>query len=144
MLLPDVNVLVYAYNRDAPEHAAYAECLVGLATSPAAFAMSESVLAGFVRVVTHRRILPAPAPVDDVFAFCADLLARPNCVVIRPGPRHWALFEELCTTTRATGKLVAGARDAALAIEHGCEWVSPDADFARFPMLRWRHPLRPS
>lgn len=141
MILPDVNVLVYAHRLDTPEHRVYADWLTGVATGDARFACSELVLSGFVRIVTNRRVFPEPTPVDVALAFCSALLDRPACVMVRPGPRHWSIFADLCRASRATGKLVADAYHAALAIEHGCEFVSTDADFARFPGLRWAHPL---
>jgi predicted nucleic acid-binding protein len=63
-------------------------------------------------------------------------------VILRAGERNWQIFQNLCLSLPAKGKLVADAWDAALAIEHGCEWVSTDADFARFPNLNWSPPLR--
>ena len=67
--------------------------------------------------------------------------SRPNCVPINPGRRHWSLFVELCTLPGVKAGLVADAYLAALAVEHGCELASTDADFARFPKLKWRNPL---
>ena len=142
MKFPDVNVLVYAHRQDAtPEHAAYAAWLVDLVSSSSAFGLSEAVLFGFVRVVTNRRIFRDPTPVEEALEFCERLRARPNAVVLRPGPRNWQIFCSLCRAPTASGKLVADAWHAALAVEHGCEWVSTDSDFARFPGLNWRHPL---
>ena len=60
---------------------------------------------------------------------------------IAPGPRHWGIFAGLCRTTGVRGNLVPDAYLAALAIESGSEWISTDRDYARFPGLRWRHPL---
>jgi len=67
----------------------------------------------------------------------AGATASPLC----HGPSSFRIFADLCTASRARGKLVADAYHAALAIEHGCELVTADADFARFPKLRWRHPF---
>jgi predicted nucleic acid-binding protein len=69
------------------------------------------------------------------------ITGHPGCRLVRPGPRHWGIFRELCAKTKAGGAFVADVYHAAVAIEHGCEWVSNDADFARIPGLRWRHPL---
>jgi len=141
MTLTDVNVLIYAHREESPEHRRYADFLTSLVTGVEPFGMSELVLHGFVRIVTNSRIFPEPTPTDVALEFAAALLRRPNCVPVRPGPRHWEIFDALCRDSRARGKLVADAYHAALALEHGCEWLSTDGDFARFPRLRWRHPL---
>lgn len=142
VLLPDVNVLIYAHRREYPDHDRYANWVTEVLVGNGPFAMSELVLSGFVRIVTRCPFDP-PTPLAEALRFCRAFLQHPDCVVVRPGPRHWSIFAELCTAAGATGKLVADADHAALAIEHGCEWVTSDADFARFPRLRWRHPLRP-
>jgi predicted nucleic acid-binding protein len=74
-------------------------------------------------------------------AFAERLLELPNCRVILAGARHWSIFCGLCRAAQATGNLVPDAWFAALAIEHGCEWITTDRDFARFPGLRWRTPF---
>jgi predicted nucleic acid-binding protein len=66
---------------------------------------------------------------------------RANCVRLTPGPRNWSIFAELCEKSGATGNVVPDAYHAALAIEHGCEFITTDRGFDRFPGLRWRHPL---
>jgi hypothetical protein len=118
--------------------AIYAEWLVECATGAEPFALSELVLHGFVRVVTNRRIFAPPSTCDQALRFLNALLTRPECTLIRPGPRHWPIFHQLCTSSRISGKLVADAVHAAVAIENGCEWVTADTDFSRFvPPLRW-------
>ncbi len=144
MLLPDVNVLVYAHREDSsPEHRAYASWLVDLATGFEPFALSVLALAGVVRIVTNPRIFRRPSALDEVFAFIGELVARPNARLVTPGARHLEIFEDLCRRSSATGKLVADAQHAAVAVEHGCTLVTTDSDFDRFPGLRWHHPLRP-
>ena len=143
MLLPDVNILIYAYIEDSvPDHAAYADWLTRLATGTEPFALSVLVLASFVRIVTRPRIFNTPLTTEQALAFVSSLLERPNARVVAPGPDHLAIFERLCRESGATGDLVADAQHAAVAIEHGCTWVSADTDFGRFPSLRWQHPLR--
>jgi hypothetical protein len=95
-----------------------------------------------VRIVTNPRIFGTPTPLATALEFIDEIHARPTCVRLRPGAEHWSIFAKLCRTTAATGKLVADAYHAALAIEHGCELATTDGDFARFPGLRWRHPLQ--
>lgn len=139
MQLPDVNVLIYAHREDAPEHARYATWLRALTASAEPFALSEIVLAGFIRLVTNKKIFSPPTPMETAIAFCQRLATRPRAVMVRPTPRHWEVFVELCRDIE--GPLVSDAYLAALAIEHGCELISTDSDFARFAGLRWRHPL---
>jgi uncharacterized protein len=99
------------------------------------------VLSGFVRIVTHPRIWSPAAPAEEAFGFVEAIVEQPNCLSVAPGPRHWAVFERLCRSVGARGNLVPDAYLAALAIESGCEWITTDRDYARFPGLRWRHPL---
>jgi toxin-antitoxin system PIN domain toxin len=141
MLLPDVNVLVYAHRRDLPEHPLHRRWLDGMLGADAAFAMADIVLSGFLRIVTNPRVFANPTPVDVAISFADELRALPNCVTVVPGPRHWAIFCRLCREAGAKGNLVADAYLAALAIESGSEWITTDRDFSRFSGLRWRHPL---
>ncbi|MEN6506639.1 MAG: PIN domain-containing protein [Planctomycetaceae bacterium] len=72
---------------------------------------------------------------------CGSCSFRANAVSVAPGSRHWQIFTDLCRQTEARGNIIADAYLAALAIESGCEWISTDRDYARFPDLKWRHPL---
>ena len=115
--------------------------MVAASTAYEPLGLADAVLAGFVRVVTHPRIFTPPAPTERAFAFVDALLAQPSAIRVTPGHRHWATFEGLCQASNAKGNLVSDAYLAALAIESGCELITTDRDFARFPELRWRHPL---
>src|ERR1043166_8284382 len=122
MQMPDVNILVYAHREESHDHERYSAWLSRLAKSAEPFALSESVAHGFVRVVTNRRIFVPPSTPAEAFRFLDPLMARPNCVLTRPGPRHWSIFRQLCEHGNLQGKIVADAVHAALAIEAGCEW----------------------
>ncbi len=141
MLLPDVNILVYAYREAAPDHHRFRDWLEELINSDQAYGMSDLVLSGFLRVATHPAVFIPPSPIDHALAFVEDLKGQPNCVVLAPGPRHWAIFKRLCQASNVRGNLVPDAYLAALAIESGSEWITMDGDYARFPGLRWRRPF---
>jgi toxin-antitoxin system PIN domain toxin len=141
MILPDVNVLVYAHREDAPGHAAYRDWLEALINSNQAYGYSELVLSGFLRVVTHPRIFNPPTDLSTAFAFIDIIRSQPNAVPITPGSRYWGIFKTLCQVANAKGNLIPDAYLAALAIESGSEWVTTDRDYSRFPDLKWRHPL---
>ena len=132
---------MYAHREDADNHRAFRKWLEGVVGSNQAFGVSEMVLSGFLRVVTHPRIFKSPTPLPVAFRFVDDLRAQSNCVRISPGERHWEIFRDLCNRAGTKGSLVADAYLAALAVESGSEWITTDRDYSRFPGLKWRHPL---
>lgn len=141
MRLLDVNVLLYAFRDAAPNHEKYRAWLESAISADEPLGVSELVLSSFVRIATHPRVFDPPASIDEALAFAGALRSVPNAVTVAPGTRHWSLFEQLCRMGGARGNLVADAYLVALAVESGCELVTTDRDFARFPGLRWKHPL---
>lgn len=141
MILCDVNILVYAFRPDADQHKDYADWLNDRTSSDEAFGFSDHVFSSVLRVVTNRRAFEQPSAILTALDFVDEMRSLPNAVAIRSGPRHWGIFSKLCRETKATANMVPDAYLAALAIEHGCEWITADRGFARFPGLRWRHPL---
>jgi|SRR5438093_6143580 len=140
MTLPDVNVLVSAHREDAPHHSRCLRWLEGVVNGEEAYAVSDFVLSGFLRIVTHPRVFNPPSTLSAALKFVSEVRSQPQCVLTSPGPRHWGIFTELCRSAGAKGNLVPDAYLAAIAIESGCEWVTIDRDYSRFPKLRWRHP----
>lgn len=136
-----MNVLVYASREDAVDHARYRRWFDDMVGDDEPFAYSDTVLSGVLRIITYPRIFDPPTPLADALAFVETTRAQPNAVPVAPGPRHWNIFTELCRSSGVKGNLVPDAYLAALAIEAGCEWITTDRNFARFPGLRWRHPL---
>jgi len=141
MILADVNVLVYAHRQDALRHHEYLGWWDQVLNSDAAFGVSDLVVSGFLRVVTHPRVFRDPTPLDRALTFATSIRDHPNAVTLAPGERHWDIFQRLCREANAKGNLIPDAYLAALAIESGAEWITTDRDYARFPGLRWRHPL---
>jgi toxin-antitoxin system PIN domain toxin len=142
MMLVDTNVMVYAHRRDAERHPEYRDWMRALINGPEPYAVADFAVLGMVRVVTDRRFYREVAStITDALAFADEIRNQPQAHVISPGPKFWSIFSNLCRRTDAGGKLVPDAYLAALALEHGCEVVTTDKDFRRFPGLRWRHPL---
>jgi toxin-antitoxin system PIN domain toxin len=141
LILPDVNVLIYAFRRDSAQHAKYREWLQGVVDGPNAYGVSPQVLASVLRICTHPRVFRQPSSATEALVFCEALLEPAHSTLIHPGERHWSIFADLCRASKASGNLVQDAWFAALAIEHGCQWISTDADYDRFPGLLWQRPF---
>jgi hypothetical protein len=141
LILPDVNVLIYAFRVDSPDHSRYKAWLEDVVNGPATFGLAPHVLSAVVRVCTHPRIFAVPSDSAEVFEYTNALIGQPNATLVQPGERHWSLFQQICCDSRATGNLVPDAWNAALAIEAGCEWITTDRDYTRFAGLKWRTPF---
>jgi uncharacterized protein len=140
VILPDVNVLIYAFRQDMERHAVCKGWLDAIIGGDARFGLSPLALSAVARVTTNRRTFQNPSTIDDVFAYCDNLLTQPHCEVVQPGERHWSIFGRLCRESGVVGPRITDAWFAALAIEHGCTWITCDRDFARFAGLDWREP----
>jgi toxin-antitoxin system PIN domain toxin len=141
MLLADINVLVNAFRPECPAHDRCRGFVDAMVNGESSYAVSDFVVNGFVRMVTNRRIYKDPAPLEEALTFASAYRNQPHASVLHAEERHWEIFSRLCRQADALGKLVPDAYLAALAIEHGCEFVTCDKDFARFEGLRWRSPL---
>lgn len=141
MILPDLNLVVYAHNLDAPHHVESRSWWEGLLNGVEPVAIPWAVTLGFVRLMTHRAVLVSPLSSTAAVAHVRSWFGQSNVEHIEPGTRHLDVLERLLSATGAVGNLTTDAHLAALAIEYQCEMHSNDPDFARFPGLRWRNPL---
>jgi toxin-antitoxin system PIN domain toxin len=141
MILADANLLLYAYNASAPEHARAKAWLESSLSNAAPFALCWWTIGAFLRLSTHRRIYPAPLAIDEASNAVTAWLERPMVVLVEPGPRYWPIARQLLEESNARGPLVADALIAALCIEHGATLATHDTDFRRFPALATTDPI---
>ena len=141
MTILDANILLYAYNADAPQQSVAAGWLSDLLDSGDVIGLPWITLWAFVRIATNSRIWPNPLSAGRAFAILEEWLSQPGVVVIQPGPAHAEILKRLVLAYSVTGPLVTDAVLAAVAMEHGATLASTDQDFRRFPELRWIHPL---
>jgi toxin-antitoxin system PIN domain toxin len=141
MKLIDLNLLLYALNSDSAHHARAKVWLEAVLSADEPVALPWVVLFGFLRIATNPRILSRPLPPSRAMEIVDEWLALPVVLPLTPRRDHWRLVRELLTATGTAGNLTTDAHLAALAIENGCELCSTDADFRRFPNLRWVNPL---
>jgi uncharacterized protein len=140
MILPDVNVLIYAFRSDLHQHRVCRPWLASVVSGDERFGVSPLVLSALVRITTNARAFRTPSSIEEAFGFCEDLLGEPHCQIVKPGERRWDIFKRLCIEADTRGPRVSDAWFAALAIEWGCERITLDRDYARFQGLKWRTP----
>ncbi len=142
MIIPDVNLLIYAHNDQAPQHAKARTWWEGLLNGRTPVGLPWITISGFIRLMTHPRILATPLDVLPTLAHVRAWLAQPPVRVLHPGSRFEQLVLDYLAHLGAAGNLTTDAQLAALAVEHQAELHSSDTDFARFDGLRWHNPLK--
>lgn len=141
MIVPDVNLLIHAYNSESRVHQAARAWWEELLNGTQSVGLSWVAVLGFIRLTTHRQILANPLTVSVACAHVRSWLARPCVALLHPGNRHADVLFGLLEHLGSAGNLTTDAHLAALCIEHQAEMHSTDADFSRFPGLRWRNPV---
>jgi uncharacterized protein len=140
--LPDLNLLLYAADASSPRHEPARQWLEETLSGTEEIAFAWVVLLGFVRLTTNPAVFERPLTPDEAMDHLDAWLAQPPARIIAPMDGHPALLRQLLDPLGTAGNLTTDAHLAALAIEHGAELLSCDADFSRFAGLRWRDPLR--
>ena len=141
MLIPDVNILVYAYDADSPRYARAREWWETTLQQPRIVGLPWSTSVGFIRIATQRGISARPMTVQEAVETVRAWLDHPRVRTVTPGERHAEILFDLLLELGVGGNITYDAHLAALAIEYQAELVSTDTDFARFPGLRWFNPL---
>ena len=141
MIIPDVNLLVYAHDSDSRRHEAAREWWEALMNGAGSVGLPWIVILGFIRISTHSTVLGNPLDVGGSCARVRSWLVRPQTIIVHPGVRHPEILFDLMESAGTAGNLTTDAHLATLAIEHQAELHSNEADMARFPGLRWVNPL---
>jgi toxin-antitoxin system PIN domain toxin len=141
VIVPDVNVLLYAVVSGFPQHARAREWWEETLNSPVRVGLTQPVIFGFLRIGTSGRVLDSPLPVADAVGYVDSWLAQPNVDLLVPGPSHLRIALNLLTDAGTAGNLTTDAQIAAYALENQGEICSNDTEFARFPSVKWVNPL---
>lgn len=144
MILPDVNLLLYAYHPRADEHEASRGWLEVVLSGSELVVFPWLVIWAFLRIATNPRVFERPLSAAEAAGAVSSWIERPNVQVIEPGPRHWEVLGHLLEEGQVAGPLVTDAALAALAIENGATLCTTDRDFSRFPGLQWENPIAAS
>lgn len=141
MTLSDVNLLLYAYDASSAHHERARSWLEDRLSGVETFGFAWVVLLAFVRLVTSARVFEAPLRTDEALDIVDSWIAAPCAAILHPGARHALLLRQLLEPVGTAGNLTTDAHLAALALEHDAQLLSADADFSRFPGLRWSNPI---
>lgn len=141
MMLVDANLLLFAYNPRAEQHAPSREWLERILNGQELVRFAWLTIRAFLRISTNSRVFEHPLTSDEASQAISAWLAQPAAAILEPGERHWEILRRLVKDAQATGPLVMDAAVAALAIEHGATLFTTDRDFSRFPDLKWKNPL---
>lgn len=142
MIILDANILLYAYDSTSSLHQRARSWVEAAFSSEEIIGLPWQSVAAFLRVVTNPRLSGDRFTVEEAVAIVDRWLAQPNVQLLAPGERHWPLLKSALTDGQAHGPLVTDAQLAALTLEYGGVLHTTDRDFARFPHLRWKNPLR--
>ena len=144
MILADVNILVYSFDSMSAHHDRYLSWLNRAVSGADSFALVDTVLSGFLRVISNPAIYASPAPVSEALAFVDQLIEAPASVWLPGSSAAWRKLAELASDDSAIrGKLIPDAYLASLAIANGATLATADRGFSRYPGLNWFDPARP-
>lgn len=141
MITPDANVILYAYNEDAPQHSAAKVWVEEQFSSPDVFGLSWQVITAFLRISTNPRAFPQPFDLDEAIEIVDEWIALTNVKILTPTAKHWTIFQDLINEGQTKAALMMDAHLAALAIEHDATLATTDSDFQKFFQLKSINPL---
>ena len=141
MIIPDLNLLVYAHNEGATYHDSARRWWEGLVNGVERVGVPWVVSTGFVRLMTHPRVIVHPATPKQAVDYVREWFQFPHIIPINPGAEHLMHLRRSLAAAGVGANLVTDAHITALAMEYQAEVHSNDTDFNRFPGLRWRNPL---
>ena len=141
MIVPDMNLLLYATNSDTPQHERANQWLGAIMTGDEPIGFSWFVLVGFVRIATNPRVYQKPMTVAQATGIVDAWLGNHLVTIVEPSPSHWEVLRALLRESGTAGNLTNDAHLAALCIERGATLHSADGDFSRYRGLRWVNPL---
>ena len=141
MILVDLNILIYASFDNLKENRLAQAWFEEQLDGSDRVGLPWSVLLGFLRIATNRKIVSRPLTMAAAWQQVSDWLTCAPVWIPQPTERHVEVLGALLAQPGVQGNLVVDAHLAALAIEHGLTLCSTDGDFARFRELKWHNPL---
>ena len=141
MIVFDANLLLYAYNSAAANHARARQCVEDVFSGTEAVGLPWQTVSAFLRIITNRQLVGDRFSMEEAAAVVEEWAAIPGVHLLAPGHRHWSFFRRMLLEGQASGPLATDAELAALTMENGGVLYTTDRDFTRFPGLKWVNPL---
>ena len=141
MMTPDANIVLYAYNEDAPKHAEAKQWFEEQFSLTVSFGLSWQVITAFLRISTNPRAFPRPFDLPEALEIVDEWIAHPSVEILTPTANHWTIFKSLIIEGQTKAALMMDAHLAALTIEHGATLATTDRDFSKFTGLKTFNPL---
>jgi len=142
VILPDVNLLLFAVNSDSPDHSRAIAWWKKLLAGNEQIGLLPAVCFAFIRLSTNRKVFPRPLAVAEAFAYVENWLEFPNVEWVESEPGDLALAKKLLLSAGTGANLVTDAQIAAVALRLKASVHTADADFGRFPSVKWINPLQ--
>jgi toxin-antitoxin system PIN domain toxin len=142
LILVDANILLYAEDSLSALHQKARKWWDDQLSGSAPVCLCWTVLSAFIRIGTNPRVFENPLSLEQALSRIQSWFDQPCTRIIQPTEQHWTKFQQMLNNGQAVANLATDAQIAALALEHGCIVASTDADFARFPKLKWINPLK--
>ena len=141
MIIPDINLLIYAHNAADPQHTLAKKWWESSINGSNPIGLPWIVMGGFIRLMTHPRVLENPMKTADATDCVRTWLDQASVIVLEPGKNFPIIFFNFLEDLGSAGNLTTDAHIAALAVEKQGEVHSCDLDFARFKGLNWTNPI---
>jgi toxin-antitoxin system PIN domain toxin len=141
MITLDANIILYAYNEDAPKHAEAKQWFEEQLSQPAVFGLSWQVITAFLRISTNPKAFPQPFDLPEAIEIVDEWLRHSSIKILTPAQNQWTIYQSLIIEGKTKAALMMDAHMAALAIEHGATLATTDRDFSKFSRLKTINPL---
>ncbi|MEW6747643.1 MAG: TA system VapC family ribonuclease toxin [Planctomycetota bacterium] len=143
MFVVDTNILLYAAERQFPEHRRSREFVLRCRDQSSSWYLTWGIVYEFLRVATHPRVFRKPWSVAGAWKFVEAILASRGLTVLVETDRHAAVAAEVIKDVPLLGgNLLHDAHTAVLMREHGVKQIyTRDTDFNRFGFIEVVDPL---
>ena len=142
MIIPDLNILIYAYNSSATEHKKAKKWWEQQISSGILIGIPWVVLLGFIRILSGTKVVENPYRIDELFSIVDQWLSYPNVQLLEQSLESYQMLKELMTSLKLSGASTTDASIAALSFANKARIATNDTDFFRYKGLELFNPIQ--